>query len=318
MSKDYNVGNKTSFCRVIYGKYLNSTGYKITHIHHECRYGDSCRGCHNPGEFRVNPHIFKWEKKNKACINLLEIRDSIRNILMEDSGKVKNIKYKSSILHASSLPFNELLHYWFDIACYHRKIAKTLRTQNPCEGYSNPKSVPKFYLINEDDVWSLERVIHYCQSFKYMIDTKGDAYGVRDICVGHKNCKNGVHDLKDLVCVEDLVNGKCSCGPNKSDELRLRKLDDIEKLKKQMVGGVDADGFEINISKSQKTKIICRISTMQKELERLRPRMIHYTEQGLIPLSQRIIESEKSKPKEINVTEIKTKTIRRVVKKKIK
>ena len=165
MSTDYSVGNKSSFCRVIYGKYLNSIGYKITHIHHDCKYGNSCRGCHNPSEFRLLPHITKWEKKNKASINLLEMRESIKNALMEESSKVKNTKYKSSILHAGSLPFNELLHYWFDITCYHRKIAKTLRTQNPCEGYSNPKDVPKFYLENEDDVWSLERVIHYCQDF---------------------------------------------------------------------------------------------------------------------------------------------------------
>ena len=89
MSTDYNVGNKTSFCRVIYGKQLNSSGYKITHIHHDCRYGDSCRGCHTPGEFHMLPHITKWEKKCKANINLLEMRESVKNALMEGASKIK-------------------------------------------------------------------------------------------------------------------------------------------------------------------------------------------------------------------------------------
>lgn len=316
MSTDYNAGNKSSFCRVIYGKYLNSAGYNITHIHHDCRYGESCRGCHNPSEFRLLAHITKWEKKSKANINLLEIRESIKNALMEESGKVKNTKYKSSIIHASSLPFNELLHYWFDITCYHRKIAKTLRTQNPCEGYSNPKDVPKFYLANEDDVWALERVIHFCQEFKLMVESKGKPFGVRDICVGHKNCKNGVHELKDLVCVADLIKGTCSCGPNTYDESRQRILGDIQTLKKQMAGGVDEDGFELTVSKAMKTKITSQITALQKELAGLKPRMIHYTEDGLIPLSKRIEDAEAAKPKDIDVEEIKTKTVRRVVKKK--
>jgi hypothetical protein len=309
MSTGYNVGNKTSYCRVIYGKHLNSCGYKITHIHHDCR------GCHAPSEFKTCPHITKWEKKNKSCINLLEIRDSIRRALIEESGKVKNPKYKSGIIYASSLPFNDLLHFWFDITCYHRKIAKTLKTQKPCEGYSLPKDVPKFYLPNEDDVWGLERVIHYCQNFKHMIDQKGNSFHVRDICVGHKNCKHGVHDLKDLVCVDNLIKGTCSCGPNIYEESRDRILSEIEVLKKKMAGGVDEDGFEITITKTMKAKFISQITALQKELGGLKPRKIHYTEQGIIPLSKRIEDAEASKPKEIDVEEIKTKTVRRIKKK---
>ena len=114
-------------------------------------------------------------------------------------------------------------------------IAKTLKIKNPCEGYSNPKDVPKFYLENEDDVWSLERVIHYCQDYKLMVESKGSPFSVRDICVGHKNCKHGVHDLKDLVCVDDLIKGTCSCGPNIYDETRDRILGEIEVLKKKLL-----------------------------------------------------------------------------------
>ena len=64
-----------------------------------------------------------------------------------------------------------------------------------------------------------------------------------------------------------------------------------------------------------KTKITGQITALQKELTELKPRKIHYTEQGLIPLSKRIEDAEAAKPKDIDMEEIKTKTVRRVKKK---
>lgn len=316
MSNGYNVGNKTAFCRIMYGRHLNSVGYKITNLQYDCRYGDECRGCHNPGEFKILPHIPKWEKKDKSNVNLLEIKKSILQSFTEEGPKVKNPKYKSSIIHAASLQFNELLHYWFDITCYHRKIAKELKGKSLVEGYSNFRDVPKFYLPNEDDVWALERVIHPCETFKNMVVSKGQPYSVRDICVGHQNCKNGVHERKDLVCVQDLINGTCDCGPDTYTSTRTELLSKIEELKKSIIDSIDEDGFEIKVTKAMKTSITAKITEYQKQLASLKPRMIHYTEQGLKPLSVRIQEAEVSKPKEIDVEEIKTKTVRRVVKKK--
>ncbi len=315
MSNDFNAGNKSSFCRVVYSKHLNTIGYKITNIHHECRYGSTCRGCHNPSEFKQLSHITKWEKKNKASINLLEISDSIKNSFMEEAEKIKNPKYKSSIIHASTLSFDKLLHYWFDITCYHRKIAKTLKYQSSCDGYTNIKDIPRFYLENEDDVWALERVIHYCNDYKTMIDNRGKPFIVKQVCVGHKNCKNGVHDYKDLVCIDDLIHGKCSCEQYNYDERRESILKDIEEQKKKLVGGVDEDGFVTTITKPMRAQINEEIVKLQSHLSSLRPIMIHYTEQGIIPLAQRIKEREESKPKDIDVVEIKTKTVRRVKKK---
>lgn len=316
MSKDYNDGDKLSFCRVMYGKYLNSVGFKITNIHYDCRYGDDCRGCHNPTEFRIMPHITKWEKKNKTNINLLEIQQSILRVFTEEGSKVRNLKYKSSIVHANTLPFNELLHYWFDITCYHRKIKKTLKSNSLVEGYSNMRDVPCFYLPNEDDVWALERVLHFCSEFKNMIDMKGKPTSVRDICIGHKNCKHGVHELKDLVCIDDLLKGTCSCGPDTYTTSRAQMMEEIQSLKNSLVGGIDEDGFEIKISKAMRTSVTAKINALQKSIASLKPRKIHYTEQGIKPLSVRIEEAQAAAPKEIDVEEIKTKTVRKIVKKK--
>lgn len=316
MSTDYNVGNKTTFCRVIYGKHLNTIGYNITNIHHECRYGSTCNGCHNPSEFKLLSHIPRWEKKNKSHINLLEIKESIIDSFTKELHKIKNIKYRSSIMHARSLSFNELLHYWFDITCYHRKIAKTLKSKSECEGYSNKKDVPKFFLQDEDNVWALERVLHYCPKFKIMTQNKGNTTNIRDICIGHRNCKMGVHDYKDIVCIDDLIHGKCSCGPDTYNDSKTHILCEIQKLKSKLVNKVDSDGFQVQISKLLKTKITSDILILEKQLSTLKPRMIHYTEQGIIPLSQRIKEKELSRPKDINCEKIKTKTTRRVMKKK--
>lgn len=311
----------TAYCRPTLATALNKQGYNIVGINRNgCTFGADCHGAHSPDELKKIDHVTKWESKDKKNIDLNQMRKEMIMALQDGSQQVKNPKYKSQLAHIDTMRFDELIHFWFDITCYHRKISKELKKGvSDCNGFSNVKDVPCFYLKNEDDFWALERVLHMCEQHNTMLSTKGETIHIKDICIGSVNCKYGVHSYKDIVCVKDMLDGKCDCtNDNYLEEIeKINHL--IDEKNKQLISKkcTDANGFIINWSKNMEIIIKNEISDLIKKKKTLRPRMIHYTEEGLIPLKVRIEEEEKLKPKELDVEEIKTKTVKKIIKKKI-
>lgn len=282
----------TRWCTSHLGMLLNAQGYAITGFNH-CKFGVNCYNAHKMEDIEKKPLIVTWERINDfSKFNLGAIMDNILDIMDKSKQLVNDQKYRSGIAIAHSLNFTELLKFWFDIACHHRRIAHQLPSKRkwhdkslplPIDMYHYQEDVPQFYLENEDNIWALERVLHMCPSYEKLTKTRRS--NMNEICCNAFNCKNGVHDIKDLVCVSNLLTGECTCMSDVDIDVTATQItEDIKKLETMLCTSTDADGFQIRLSRKLRDEINAEIRDKKHELMTIPPRMRHLTEHGLIPL----------------------------------
>jgi hypothetical protein len=147
---------------------LNKQGYKITEIY-PCKFGIKCRGAHCSDEIIEKNNIKKWKQCDKGHINILELMNQVIEILEKNKEMVQNTKYRSKILSINKMRIDELFMFWYEIFYYHHRISKELPTKKawtntkskpaPIEGFNYKDDVPNFYIDN-DDLWSIERMMH--------------------------------------------------------------------------------------------------------------------------------------------------------------
>jgi hypothetical protein len=283
---------KTHWCMSQLCITLNKQGYDIVGFQF-CKFGPTCYNAHKEEDIEKKPLIALWDRiKDFSTFDLGAMMDNILETMDKSKQMVNNPKYRSGMANIHSLGFPELLAFWFDIACHHRRIAKELPSKKkwhdkslpmPIEEYHYQEDVPQFYLENEDNAWALERVLHMCPD--HMKLTKTRRLNMSEICGGAFNCKKGVHKMEEVVCVENLINGECKCMCEEEIEMTRHQIEsDIEKLYTMLETSVDADGFQIKLSKKIKDNIHAEIRDKKQELASIPPRMRHLTELGLIPL----------------------------------
>lgn len=312
MTSSHKNSKKLTWCLSTYGKILEENGFKIRGVR-DCYWGDNCNNAHDVSEISLSPEISKWNKKSKENVDLLKIKNNIIRVINVDKEKVKNPKYISQIQHISDLNFKSLLDFWFDITCYHRKIDKDIKRDNKgTEGYYKSYDVPKFYLEDEDDVWSLQRTLNICKSHKYLIENKKEVHYIKDICVGHHNCKKGVHKIKDLACIDDLIKGECNCKPEEQINIEKEKYIIERDNILDILYGTEDEEFTLILSKTKEKQYKQRLDDIDKILQNIGSRMIHYTEQGMIPLNKRIEEHKSLEPQNIEMKLNKKKVLRLV------
>ena len=316
-SYDKDDNNKTIWCRSYYGMELNRQGYKITDIY-PCKFRESCRGAHTCEEIIEKSHIKKWKKSDKSHIDILDLMEKVLDILEKNKELVQNTKYRCKLLTINKMTINELFIFWYDIFYYHHRIAKDLPAKKswsnskskplPIEGYNFKDDVPDFYIEN-DDLWAIERSLHLCEKFKSL--DKSVKISVKNICIGDINCKEGAHDINDLICMDDFIKGTCSCiSIDDYNSHKTKILKEIELLNNQLKPNTD-DGFTMNISKKKKDEIASLLLLKNNELNELK-RMIHLTEYNFIPLHIRIENKNKTNPKPVE--EIKVKKTAKIIK----
>lgn len=312
-SDDYYKEPKTILCMSAYGELLNIQGYQIIGCS-KCKFGKDCTKAHKLDELHELEYYRKWYLRDKSSIDLYKMYTHIIDVIKSGQDLVKKIEYRQKIIAIESFTFVELLKFWYDITCYHRKIIKEFNqkrhTANFIEGYNDKKQVPAFYLENEDDVWPLERTLHMCEQFLSL--SKEKVIHIRDVCCGNNNCKFGVHDKKYLVCIDDMITGKCSCdSPSSFVEKKAKMKEDAMSIKKQLETGLDENGFKIEITSENKIRLTKQFNAKVTEFNNY-VRLTHLTEKGLIPFSVREMEYNKSKPAE-DVTPV-VKTVTKIVK----
>jgi len=300
---------KTIWCRSYYGMNLNKQGYKISDIY-PCKFGETCRGAHTSDEVIEKHCIKKWKKCDKSHIDILDLMEKVITILEKNKEIVQNTKYRCKLLTINKMRIDELFIFWYDIFYYHHRIAKELPSKKawtnhkskpqPIEGYNFKDDVPSFYIEN-DDLWSIERMLHLCEKFKSL--DKSTKMSVKNICIGDINCKEGVHDVNNLICIDNLMNGSCSCiSIDNYNSNKTKIMKEIELINNQL-NPEEEDGFIINITKKKKDELNSLLLVKNKELNSL-TRMVHLTDNGFIPLSVRIlnkIQNNPTKPEEIQV-----------------
>jgi hypothetical protein len=272
---------------------LNKEGYDIVGFQF-CRFGATCFNAHKEEEIEKKPLVAMWERiKDFSSFDLGAMMDNILEVMDKSKQLVNNPKYRSGMANVHSLGFVELLAFWYDITCHHRRISKELPSKRkwqdtkskpiPMEGYHFQEDVPQFYLQDEDNVWALERALHMCPDQAKL--TKSRRLNAKDICVGSFNCKKGVHKLEDVVCTDNLLTGECKCMCEDEIEMTKNQIEaDIQKLYTMLETSTDADGFQIKLSKKVKDDIHQEIREKKQEFASITPRMRHLTELGLIPL----------------------------------
>ena len=316
-----------SWCRYVKATELNQQGCRIGGIR-MCQYGEkNCRGAHRIQQLSIPQYITDWNTIDKSTINILSIRDNIIETIMREKDTVVDSKYSSKIHTITKMNFADLMIFWYDITCFHRKIAKDLPYKRGFKGSVQPdivhgyryrEDVPQFKLNDEDIVWALERTLHCCTAHRATMD-RSTVHPFFSICCGGTNtCKFGEHDQGEVACIESLVTGSCDClsiEQIETEDLRIRSL--ITSYDMQLTDSVDTDGFQVKLSKKVRDSIVMEIQKLKSILPTL-VRRRHYYEEGLVSLAQRIVEAEEAKKvaKVVDVEKIEVKSVVKVVKKK--
>ena len=310
-SYDNDDNIKSIWCRSYYGMKLNKDGYKITEIY-PCKFGDKCRGAHSCDEVIEKNSIKKWKQCDKSHINILELKEQVIEIIEKNKEMVQNTKYRMKILNINNMRIDELFTFWYEIFYYHHRISKELPTKKawtntkskpaPIEGYNYKDDVPNFYIEN-DDLWSIERMMHMCPKFISL--DKNVRMSVKNICIGDINCKEGAHDTNDLICIDNLITGTCSCVSAEMFEQNKKTcIDEINKIDSQLNPDDDEDGFTVNISKKKKDELNSLLLIKKKELNEMK-RMVHLTEKGFVPLNVHIEIKKETNPKPSEEVQVK-------------
>jgi hypothetical protein len=301
---------KTIWCRSYYGMELNKQGFKINDIY-PCKFGESCRGAHYKHEIIEKTNIKKWKRIDKSHIDILDLMDKVVEILQKNKELVQNTKYRCKLLTINNMRIDELFIFWCEIFYYHHRIAKELPTKKawtnpkskpqPIEGFNFKDEVPSFYIDN-DDLWSIERSLHLCEKYKSL--DKTIKMSVKNVCIGDINCKEGAHDINDLICIDNLINGSCSCISLEDYNTTKTKLQKEIQLINNHLNPAKEDGFEVSISKKKLDELKSLLLLKNKELNELK-RMMHLTEDGFIPLSVRIEIKKQNDPKPVEEIQVK-------------
>ena len=318
MSSKVKVGtSKNLFCRDTYWKLINDLygcnvfsnlpGSRLR----DCTFCDKCRGAHLESEIVTLPHIENFNKMDKSKIDLVAIYLNIRDVFELEKNKVINPDFKKKINNYLDLNLVELMNLWFDITCYHRKIKKEISLDPKFKSeFKNISQIPYFGLDNEDLIWSFERITKLCpvnQELIRKINSNSEKPNIWDMCLASINCKLGCHNTSYMVCVDDLLEGKCSCP----------KLEDFESEKENIRNNIKSLEEEYkNTNKKKKKSITKKIEELKSELGGF-SRKIHLTEKGLLPFSKQYEVYENKQKEANNVEKERQNSLQTVVKKKI-
>jgi hypothetical protein len=320
------IRTKETWCRSYYIKYLtekNPHSYNIVMKGYlDCRYKTDCHCAHSPDEIKMKSHIRNFKMKTDfSDVNLDLIRTNIIDVLEQSKTKINEPEWASKINTIHSLPFDELLTFWYNITCHHRSLSNDkhgttqLKSKKqhwfsgdsslppPYKGYHYKEDVPTFTLENEEFIWAFERCLHMCPNYKCLVEKQ--QISSFDICCGDVNCKYGVHDIRDKICIENMLTGLCLCQSDEDAEQKTKAFrtqkkifqDELDVLCKQLQTSVSDDGFQIKLTKKVKEtiekqitdkKIECQTKLSQM-IDEIKPRknMVHLTDKSLIPLSVR-------------------------------
>ena len=264
------MSKKNLLCRhVLYSK--------LTGELNTCKFGEDCRGAHSEENIVLYPGNKLFNELDKSTYNFSLLFGEIKKTIISDKYKIKLERHVNTIDNIDKLNNIELLQFWRELACYYRKISKT------------DKAIPQFDLKEYEDVaWAFERKTKLCKTFLEE-NNKGNINKDK-ICCGSYNCKEVVHNINELICIDDFIGNKCDC-LSKIDS-KKREIELLEEYNKK------ARELLQNPNYSIKTILKKELDIMNIEINNVRNRKEHFTEYGMIPIKVNPIETiiEDKKP----------------------
>ena len=243
-----------------------------------CKFGEDCRGAHSEENIILYPGNKLFNELDKSTYNFPLLFEEIKKTIIQEKYKVKLEKHVNTIDNIDKLNNIELLQFWRELACYYRKISKT------------DKAIPQFDLKEYEDIaWAFERKTKLCKTF--LEENNKEKINKDKICSGSYNCKEGVHSINELICIDNFLGFDCSC-PSKLD-LQKREIELLEEYNKK------ARELLQNPNYSIKTILKKELDIMNIEINNVRNnRKEHFTEYGMIPSKVNPIETivEDKKP----------------------
>lgn len=297
-----------SWCPAYLSLHLQKEGLRIINAP-SCRNGCNCYNAHLASQIKLKPNIHAWNRSDKSDVNLYTIMELVKAKLTLAREVIRNQKFLTKIQSLPSISFPELLAFWYEVACFHRRISKEL----PSKKFHKSSILPEFkegfrfkediyaaecYLDDiEDDVWALERTLHSCSKHLYVLENKDKIINAYDLCPGDMNCKFGVHEKENEACIEDMITGTCKCIT--SEEIKQLIVDNIKynntiekeisSLKIQLNSSVDSEGYEIKLSKKVRLECENKIKELSSQFKSINfVRKTHYTEQKMVCLNKLI------------------------------
>ena len=298
------INNSQNFwCRSKYCQHLNTIHRKIIFketngcILKDCKMKASeCRGAHDEDSIKILSDIYKYNLMKKEKINWVGLYIDILNIIQKEKSKIHNIEHKQKTNDLTKYNFIELIQLWRDLACYYRKISKSLPSRLDCieseiiDDYTYKEEVPIFSLSNnnEEIAWPFVRLTKYCHIQQKVNDciNKNILITIWDICLANGvNCKEGVHDNCELLCVSNFLTGRCNCNSleniNKQIIIFEKQIEDLKQIVTDPSWTVKKSKNKTkNDPKSLILSLECKINDLKKS------RYIHYTEQEMIPFNK--------------------------------
>ena len=264
------MSKKNLLCRhVLYSK--------LTGELNTCKFGEDCRGAHSEENIVLYPGNKLFNELDKSIYNFLLLFGEIKKTIISDKYKIKLERHVNTIDNIDKLNNIELLQFWRELACYYRKISKT------------DKAIPQFDLKEYEDVaWAFERKTKLCKTFLEE-NNKGNINKDK-ICCGSYNCKEGVHNINELICIDDFIGNKCDClSKIDSQKREIELLEEYNKKARELLQ---------NSNYSIKTILKKELDIMNIEINNVRNRKEHFTEYGMIPIKVNPIETiiEDKKP----------------------
>jgi hypothetical protein len=247
--------------------------------HYTCKFGESCRGAHSEKDIILYSGNKHFNELDKSTYNFSLLFEKIKETIISEKYKVKLEKHVNIIDNIDKLNNIELLQLWRELACYYRKISKT------------DKAIPQFDLKEHEDIaWAFERKTKLCKTF--LEENKKEKIHINKdkICCGSYNCKEGVHSINELICIDDFIGIDCNC-PSKID---------LEKCAIELLEQYNMKARELlqNPNYSIKINLKKELDIMNIEINNTRNRKEHFTEYGMIPIKVNPIETiiEDKKP----------------------
>jgi hypothetical protein len=287
-----------------------------------CRYtSENCRGAHDDKSIKTLSSIHKFNQMKVTSIDWIKLYLEIKDVIDKDKNKLKSIDHKQKTVDINKYNFIELIQLWRDLACYYRKLAKTINIDGETiEDYTNINSIPQFLISDkmEDIAWSFERLFRKCpiqEKFNESINKKIQIT-VWDVCIATgANCKDGVHVNKELICKDDFLSGRCLCQSIKDINDQIIILNEKLTFLKEQENDTT---WKVKSKKKNESKLL--ILSLEDQINNLlNSRLIHYTEQGMIPFNEQyknylLAEQEKINEQEKLDIEIPIKPVIKLVK----
>ena len=326
MESKLNINKQNLWCRNKLCQHLNhlyngKTIFKETNgcILKECRIPSSeCRGAHDESSIKILPAIYKYNCMKKDKIDWVKLYLEIIESLNNEKSKIHNLDHKQKTLDLTKYNFIELIQLWRDLACYYRKIAKTLPSKSDyvdsemIDGYKYKDTVPTFYLSDniEDIAWSFVRLTKVCPIQQNFDDCLKNStlITIWDVCLATGlNCKEGIHKKNEMLCFEDFLTGRCNCQTKEQINQNIiifeKQLEELVQQETDITWTVKKGKKKSN---NDPKSLILSIENKISDLKN--SRLIHYTEQGMTPFIeqyQNYLLLEQQKLEELKLEELK-------------